>query len=278
MTLSNGQIYQSDDRYVKPDNQRYLHDERAVWRWYSPPQSSAHRHRMQFLKKSKKPRPLPQPLGSGIPSHIGDVVPLGSSAEPDPDIGSEGTLSSAQSYRRLFDLTTVAGPNNGGGSQVALQDNRDGRSYESGAPTSTTGQDEAPILLTATHEREHEQGTPPNALGEEFSRGVSDLSSPEKEPEGRNQRGCEDKGTFAERPTNASPGQESKHDRIGQGTHGFGSLKAALEAVSDVYAHREVRVRKLSLDAHTNKSAGNQPHWKQGQRHGFVCRCTREAL
>ena len=200
------------------------------------------------------------------------------SAELGPDIGPEGTLHPAQSCRRLFYLTTVAGPNDGGGSQVAHRDSRNGRSHESGASTSTTGQDEAPILLTAIHEREREQGVPPNVLDEQFSHGVPDLSSPKRESAALNRRGCEDRGTFAERPTNASLEHESKDDHIAQDTHGFGSLKAALEAVSNVYAHREVRVRKLALNAHTNTSAGNQPRWKQGQSHDLMCRCTGETL
>ena len=168
---------------------------------------------MQFLKRSKKYHPSSQPLASGIPSHIGDVVPPGISAEQDPDIGSECTLRSVRSCRRLFDLTTVAGLNDGGGSQVALRDSRDGRSYESGASTSTAGQDEAPIFMTATHQRERKQEVPPKVLDQQSSYDVPDLSSPERESEALNLR---------------------------QNPRGFGSLKAVLETLSGVYAHREV--------------------------------------
>ena len=133
--------------------------------------SPSHHHRMQFLKKSKKSCPPPQPLASGIPSHTGDVVPL---------------------------------------------------------------------------------------------------SSPEREPGALNRRGREDRGAIAERPTEISPGRPSKDDHIGQNARGFGSLKAALEAVSDIYAHREVRLRYLVLNAHTNTSAGNQPRWRQGQKHDLA--------
>ena len=54
---------------------------------------------MQFFKKSEKSRPRPTHLALGIPSHIG-VVPLGISAELEPEAGSGGELRSAESRNR----------------------------------------------------------------------------------------------------------------------------------------------------------------------------------
>lgn len=73
------------------------------------------------------------------------------------------------------------------------------------------------IFLAAVHQREREQGVPSNVLEDQFTRGVPDLSSAKKESEALDQPGYEDRGTFAERPTeihpeHASEGEYSCHD------------------------------------------------------------------
>ncbi|KAF9784394.1 hypothetical protein BJ322DRAFT_1211430 [Thelephora terrestris] len=141
---------------------------------------------MSFFKKFKKSRPPSQSPTPGVPSKIGHVVPPEIGPELVPDISSEGG-------------------NDGGGSQVALQDSKDGRSHPSGPSTSTAGYGHG-VAVAAIHERESEQEDPFNVLDEQISHDVRS-------------------GTY-EVPTK-------------EAALGFSSLKEVMGAVSHVYAHRQ---------------------------------------